>query len=444
MRHPSLSICVAVFLVGTLLLTFNPSQAQEPTPPPAATQTTDELQPFAATDPAAGSQPADASANQDKSFEQIVSEVRSNERLINRLYSSMPIGFPKQQQESLNRIDELKKTNAVLKKEMEAAAIRAFREEPKKNRLAVQMVFRALTKKLEISENNNHFDPQGALELAEMMLETDLDAEPRGPIRMADVAYQAFLASYALDDFARADLMLKKIEDIGVPMRASMRTELSDAQEKWKRELMIRRLESNADDLPRVKFETTEGDFVVELYENHAPRTVGNFISLVERNFYNDLTFFDVKPGRIAQTGCPVNDGSGSAGYQIPCECYEDEIRHHFSGTLSMSNSGRDTGGSQFFVAHQRIGQWDGRFTVFGRVIEGMDVVRKFQPTHSEANPTEGVDPPAQTTILKATVIRKRDHEYTPSRVADKPDSNSTDGIRKQNLETADNQPSGN
>ncbi len=138
---------------------------------------------------------------------------------------------------------------------------------------------------------------------------------------------------------------------------------------------MIRRLEATADDLPRVKIETTEGDIIVELFENHAPQTVGNFISLVEKKYYDKLAFFQVLPGVSATTGCQYDNGTGDAGYRIPCECYGEEIRHHFTGTLSMANNGRDTGGSQFFITHQRNPIWDGRFTAFGRVIEGMDVV---------------------------------------------------------------------
>lgn len=364
--------------------------------------------------------------NQDpkKTFEQIVAEVRENEKKINQLFSSIPVGFPKRQIEHLGRINALKKSTQALKIQLESAAITAYQLDPKKNRFAAKLVFSTLVHKLEITTVNPAYDPQGALEIAEMLLETDLEGEPLGPLRLEDVAYQAFLASYAIEDFARADLMLKKIEDKGIALQETMRAELTDAQEKWQKELMIRRLESNTDDLPRVKLETSEGDIVVELFENHAPQTVGNFVSLVEKHFYDGLPFFLVKPSQIAQTGCPDGDGSGDAGYQIPCECYREQIRHHFTGTLSMSNSGRDSGGSQFFITHQRDGQFDGKFTAFGRVIEGLDVVYRLKiadGTISNVATPRATDP---STIVKATVIRKRDHPYTPTRAAKKLENN--------------------
>lgn len=361
---------------------------------------------------------------QEKTFQEIMAAVRKNESQINRLFSTIPIGFPKKQVEHMDRIKALKKTNEVLKSQLEAAAIQAFKTAPEKNRGASRLVFNTLIRKLEVTPANPVFDPQGALKLAEMMLESNLDTDPPGPVRLEEVAYQAFLASYALEDFERANKMLKIIEDKGINLQETLRKELIDADDKWQRELMIRRLESNTDDLPRVKLETSEGDIVVELFENHAPQTVGNFISLVEKNFYNDLSFFLVKPGGIAQTGCPVGDGSTDAGYQIPCECYREQIRHHFTGTLSMANSGRDTGSSQFFITHQRNGQFDGQFTAFGRVIEGMDVVYRLKIADGTKpeNLRSSSAPPASS-ITKATVIRKRNHPYTPTRVAKKTDN---------------------
>ena len=118
----------------------------------------------------------------------------------------------------------------------------------------------------------------------------------------------------------QADSLLAKIEATGFKLSPQIREQLDATRTKWEREMMIRRLEEAADDLPRVLFETTAGNFVVELFENQAPKTVGNFISLVEKRFYDDLTFHLVKPGQLAQTGCPIGDGTGDAGYKIPDE----------------------------------------------------------------------------------------------------------------------------
>ncbi len=417
MRQQSIPVSLVIGSICAVLLMATGIHAQDN----PVTPTEPLLQP---TNPIGDVLPA-ANQNQEKTFQQIVDEVRANEKQINKLFSSIPIGFPKKQMEQMSQIEFLKKSNEALKSQLEAAAFKAFRLDPKKNRGAVQLVFATMRKKLEVTPISPEYDPRGALEIAEMMLDTDLDSDPPGPVRLEDVAYQAFLASYAIEDYARADLMLKKIEDKGLSLQPSVRQELTDAQEKWQRELMIRRLESNTDDLPRVKLETSEGDIVVELFENHAPQTVGNFIYLVDRNFYDELPFFLVQPGRIAQTGCPTGDGSGDAGYYIPSETDREQIRHHFTGTLSMANSGRDTGGSQFFITHQRNGQFDGKYTAFGRVIEGMDVVYRLKIV----NQTRPVSldygtPPAPSIIHKATVIRKRDHTYAPTRIEKNAEAN--------------------
>jgi len=199
-----------------------------------------------------------------------------------------------------------------------------------------------------------------------------------------------------------------------------MGTELNDevferlelVKQNWDRELQLRLKETEADDLPRVKFETSVGDFEVELFENHAPETVGNFINLVEKGFYDGLTFHVVRPGTLSQSGCPLGDGKGNPGYKIACECYGEDIRHHFSGTISMSNSGRDTGGSQFFIAHQPNPVLDGKYTVFGRILDNIDLIYEMNPV-DKTQPIPGQLEPS--VIKKVTVIRKRDHEYVPN-----------------------------
>ena len=364
-----------------------------------------------------------AQSNDNKSFSQINSELLANERAVNKLFSSIPIGFPRLQKQHMKDIDALQAKNEVLKTQLEAAALKAFQVEPANNPMAARYVYSLLVHCLDGTGGNHIFDPQRGLEIADMMLKADLS---NGNIRFEEVAFQAFRASYAIQDFSRAELMLKKIEDQGTPILPKYSKELADAKEKWQRELMIRRLESNANDLPRVKLETSEGDILVELFENHAPHTVGNFISLVEKNFYNELEFFIVRPGEFAKTGCQHNNGTGDPGYNIPCECFSEQIRHHFTGTLSMSTTKRNTGGSQFFITHQPNPIFDGRHTAFGRVVQGMDVVYKLRMSNG-INAVNG----EPSSILKATVIRKRNHAYAPSRVANKDTSKkvgATDG----------------
>ncbi len=182
----------------------------------------------------------------------------------------------------------------------------------------------------------------------------------------------------------------------------------------WAKEEQLRHAEAAADDLPRVLLKTTKGEIELELFENQAPNTVANFIALVEKGFYDGLSFHRVLPGFVAQGGCPRGDGSGGPGYTIACECYRNDYRLHFRGSLSMAHAGRDTGGSQFFITFIPLKHLDGRHTVFGRVIRGTDVLAKLQRRDPVAE-----DPPQPDRIVKATVLRKREHPYQPKTIPD-------------------------
>lgn len=349
-------------------------------------------------------------------YTKIVLQIQSNESEINREYSSIPIGFPGEHKNVFARINELKAENQRLKSQLDAAAVQAYQQDPKRYAKAGQLIYLQMVNKMDPPSGPNlRFDPKGALEIADVLIRGQREnAGAPGSVKLKYIAYQAFRASYAIQDFERADLMLKLAAEQGVKTQSLERT-LERTRERWQEELKIRRLESNTDDLPKVKFETTEGTFLVELFENHAPQTVGNFIDLVEKKFYNDMTFFLVRPGDFAQTGCPNGDGTGDAGYKIPCECYREQVRYNFAGTLSMVNEGiRDTGSSQFFIAHQPNPKWDEKYTAFGRVKEGMDVVYRLQNVDkTQPDPTE-TEP---SKILKATVVWKRDHKYEATRI---------------------------
>jgi peptidyl-prolyl cis-trans isomerase B (cyclophilin B) len=122
--------------------------------------------------------------------------------------------------------------------------------------------------------------------------------------------------------------------------------------------------------------ETDKGNIVLELFENDAPNTVANFVKLINKGYYNGLKFHRVIPNFMIQGGCPVGNGTGGPGYAIKCEI---NPRKHLTGTLSMAHAGKDTGGSQFFITHSPQSHLDGVHTVFGQVIEGMDVVNAIR-----------------------------------------------------------------
>jgi len=219
---------------------------------------------------------------------------------------------------------------------------------------------------------------------------------------------EAGLAAFNLGEGQLAIEFFQKAEEAGV---------LSANGEMYKKEQLLRNAEAEADDLPRVKLTTNKGDITLELFENEAPNTVANFIELVEKGFYNGLKFHRVIDGFMAQGGDPKGDGTGGPGYSIACECYEENHRNHFTGSLSMAHAGRDTGGSQFFITFGPTPHLDGKHTVFGRVIDGMDVVNNLQIR----DPSEGQ--PDADTIIEATVIRKRDHEYKAKKIGGSPEA---------------------
>jgi len=129
--------------------------------------------------------------------------------------------------------------------------------------------------------------------------------------------------------------------------------------------------------LKKAVIETEKGTMVAELFEKDAPGTVANFEKLIKEGFYDGLTFHRVIPNFVIQGGCPYGNGTGGPGYTIKCEV-ENNPNKHLRGSLSMAHRGKDTGGSQFFICHSPQPHLDGMHTVFGRVIEGIDVVDRI------------------------------------------------------------------
>ena len=119
---------------------------------------------------------------------------------------------------------------------------------------------------------------------------------------------------------------------------------------------------------------TDRGDIRLELFREQVPNTVQNFVELTEKGYYNGLTFHRVIPDFMIQGGCPEGTGTGGPGYQFEDEFHPD-LRHSGPGTLSMANAGPNTNGSQFFITHVATPHLDDGHSVFGKVIEGQDVV---------------------------------------------------------------------
>lgn len=247
----------------------------------------------------------------------------------------------------------------------------------------------------------------------------------------------AGISRFAIQDFAGATELLTRAQEAKVTGKegesdkffrengARYLDECKVYTKLWETEQAIRAKEAAAqgeDRLPRVLLQTTKGPIEIELFENEAPNTVANFISLVEKKFYDGIVFHRVLPNFMAQGGDPNTKdpnadprsiGSGGPGYHIACECYQPNARMHFQGSLSMAHAGKDSGGSQFFLTHLPTPHLNPNtsnprkpsgHTVFGRVVKGMNIELAIRPGDK---------------IETATVLFKRKHPYVPKTLKD-------------------------
>lgn len=151
----------------------------------------------------------------------------------------------------------------------------------------------------------------------------------------------------------------------------------------------------------KIKFTTNKGVFVAEMFEDKAPLTTKNFIELVEKGFYDGIIFHRVIDGFMIQGGDPTGTGMGGPGYKIKDE-FGEGLKHDDEGILSMANAGPNTGGSQFFITLAPTPWLNGHHAIFGKVVEGMAVVRLIGvvPTDFRDRPREAV------TMEKVEVVK--------------------------------------
>lgn len=175
---------------------------------------------------------------------------------------------------------------------------------------------------------------------------------------------------------------------------------------------------ASGEPLPVVELKTNFGMIRVELFEDDAPNTVANFIELAESGLYDGTKFHRVIDNFMIQGGDPLskdddikNDGTGGPGYEFADEF--SSRKHDGLGVLSMANSGPGTNGSQFFITLVATPHLDGRHSVFGRVVEGLDVVKAIGSTPTTGRGGNPGNRPKKDVVLeKVTVVSKRDHEY--------------------------------
>ena len=156
---------------------------------------------------------------------------------------------------------------------------------------------------------------------------------------------------------------------------------------------------------PVVTIEMQNGGVIkAELYPEIAPNTVNNFISLIQKGFYNGKIFHRVIPGFMIQGGCPDGTGMGGPGYSIKGEFAQNGVPNslkHTQGVLSMARSGHpDSAGSQFFIMHKNAPHLDGSYAAFGKVIEGMDIVDRIAETATDYS-----DKPLENQVMKTVTV---------------------------------------
>jgi len=148
------------------------------------------------------------------------------------------------------------------------------------------------------------------------------------------------------------------------------------------------------------EFNTNKGNFKIELFGDKVPLTVGNFIKLVDKGFYNGVIFHRVIPDFMIQGGCPHGTGRGGPGYTIGDELHPD-LKHDSKGILSMANAGPNTGGSQFFITVAPTPWLDKHHSIFGKVIEGIDVVETISKVEKDR-----MDKPLQDIVINSITLQ--------------------------------------
>ena len=312
--------------------------------------------------------------------------------------------------ERKRQYDELVTRGNELQERMISSALVAYARRPADNRDLVPLL--ANIASMEVARDQ--YEP--GLKIMQTLIDNGVETPAlfNATIQTAINANEFELAAELLE------LQKKKgLADTG-GMSDKLRRQVALYQRLWSPEKNFREAEQAADDLPRVKLRTNKGEIELELFENEAPNTVANFISLVEKGFYNGLDFYRVEARKYACVGCPNGDGTGGPGYRIKNELLGQERRAHFRGSVSLNNTGAAPGGSQLTFCLAPQAALNGRHTVFGRVVRGLDVLSNLQrrvprdKVSKSINPHSNVVIPPADRIISTTVVRKRQHPYQP------------------------------
>ncbi len=326
-------------------------------------------------------------------FRKLSEQAQNYYKQFQTLQQEYPKATPARQKEIRDQAQKMAETMQSFKKPLIEAAKAAFKEAPNKDKDVHDFLLNSIIVLLDYD------DYEVALAEANDLIKSGmLDSS------IFEIAgYAAYNTSnYKFAEQAIA--MAAKKGELKAPSKMVLEN-LPYYKEAWIKEKAARDANDQNKDCPIVKMETSAGTMTIQLFANEAPNTVANFLELVNKGFYNGLTFHRVMQSFMAQGGDPKGDGSGGPGYCIPCETDNPLARKHFRGSLSMAHAGKDTGGSQFFITFVPTKHLDGVHTVFGRVIGGMDVLAKIQR-----------EPDAKAPGMEPTVINKITVEYMPSK----------------------------
>lgn len=291
-----------------------------------------------------------------------------------------------------------------------------------------------------VAFDSNHF--QAAYDYAQKALQGDRHSQP--------VWEMYARASFGIERFSEVVRVLDRaFPQMKPPWAVEMRSTAQHLLEEWRRELALRHNEKERGNLPMVRFTIEHRGFVngaanqmqdnnqsagerstgrgaveIELFEDQAPLAVANFVNLVEHGFYDGTRFHWAEAGRMVVGGDPntkgenrARDGMGGPGYSIPDESNSALARGHFRGSISMVQRG-PTAGSQFLITLVPCPEFNGHFTVFGRVVAGQEVIDEVTQgrTNREVGEFGKIIP--GDLLVHAEVIRKRPHQYEVTRVS--------------------------
>lgn len=328
-------------------------------------------------------------------------ELRELDTRINLLLTSASPTASSDYQAMVEQLKGLRQRKDELSNQILEGSVEAYLEAPDRYREVNDDLTKLMRALLGEQGTGSRYDPVQAKQVAERLI--------NARAKNLNIHFYGSYAAYCLNEFDLARKWLDRVLEAGAKPEQTNLKQIEDASIKWVRELKLREADEQSQ-VPQVAIQTDLGELVVELYENEAPNTVANFIFLVEKKYYDGSLIYLSQPGRLVMAGCTKGDGKTTAGYYIPDEVEGEQIRHHFSGVLAMVADEPNTGSARFAILQQPTPGGDGKLTVFGRVISGMDVIYRV-PTIKPTDVQLGAKP---VQIQSMRVLRKKDHPYEP------------------------------